>query len=142
MTSAFPLAGVTTMDKFIPPGVYAVQVIDSDVIEIAKGNFQLGLKLEIIEGQFASRRFWDNLNIRNNDDIKRQYEALRAVAELCKVTGAEFGNSSDLHNKPFTVTINAKHEISDYKPIGYRSRTAEFIDDAGGSYRDYLRLAA
>ena len=38
----------------ISAGIYAAQIIDSGVVEIGKGNFQLGLKLEIIAGQFAT----------------------------------------------------------------------------------------
>jgi hypothetical protein len=128
----------------IPPDIYAAQIIDSDVVEIGKGNFQLGLKLEIIAGQFATRQFWDHLNIRNDDEPALQSAGQRALAELFKaIDMPPSRESADLHFQPFLVTVRDS-EVLEYKPRAYRSRAVQFLDegDLGDCYRDYLKLAA
>jgi hypothetical protein len=129
--------------RLIPYGVYIVQAIDSDVVEI-DGNFVLSLTFEIMDGQFATRTLVDHLNIKHTNE-KKQAIALRAMADLFLATETPPSkDSDDLHFKPCLARVDAKGKIRDYKLLAYRSRAEQFIADAGlgDEYRAYLKLAA
>jgi len=59
----------------------------------------------VIEGQYANRRIFENLNIRN-DNPQTQSIAQRALADLCLTLGiAQLRNSDVLHFKPFSARV-------------------------------------
>jgi hypothetical protein len=97
----------------IPPGNYAMQVIDSEIKDTKTGTGQqLVLTLEVTDGPMTHRRIWDRLNIRNqNADAQRI--AQRALADLCLAVGiASLHNSEDLHFKPFVGRVTIKADKS------------------------------
>jgi hypothetical protein len=95
------------MGNFIPAGVYMVQAIDSSVVEINEGNFQLKLTFEILDGPYATRKLWQSIG-------------KRALSDLFLATGSPPSNHSDaLHFKPFMATVTANGIIKAYKPIDY-----------------------
>lgn len=112
----------------LPAGDYQLQVIDSEVIALRSGNGDmLKLTLEVLDGPFANRKVWDNLNIRHTN-AQAQSIAQRALADLCLAVGVQgLRNSEDLHFKPFVGTLkveppkdgyDAQNRVKKYKPRG------------------------
>lgn len=113
----------------MPAGDYVCQVIESEVVQTKSGGDMLKLTLEVTEGQFANRRVWDNLNIRNNNPQAQQI-AHRALADLCSACGVgPITDSEDLHFRPFVATLkieparevngqtyDARNGVKRYKP--------------------------
>lgn len=110
----------------IPAGMYKVQVIESDVVDIKSGNGQaLVLTFEVLDGPYANRKLWDRLNIRHTSE-QAQSIAQRSLADLFLATATPPSrNSDDLHFKPCMarVTIDRqegyadKNVIKAYKPV-------------------------
>lgn len=110
----------------IPAGMYKVQVIESDVVDIKSGNGQaLVLTFEVLDGPYANRKLWDRLNIRHTSE-QAQSIAQRSLADLFLATATPPSrNSDDLHFKPCMarVTIDRQEGFADknvikaYKPV-------------------------
>jgi hypothetical protein len=97
----------------IPAGTYNLQVIESRIEDTKNGSGQmLVLTLEVIDGEYAGRKIWDRLNIRNqNPDAQRI--AQRALADLCISLGiVELSDSEELHFKPFTARVRIESDKS------------------------------
>ncbi|AWN43141.1 DUF669 domain-containing protein [Methylobacterium durans] len=89
----------------MPEGDYNVQIVESEIAATKNGGDMLKLTLEVIDGQFANRKVWDNLNIRNSNPTAQQI-AQRALADICTATGTgPITDSEDLHFKPFVATL-------------------------------------
>ncbi len=90
----------------IPAGLYKLQVVDSRLQDTKSGSGQmLVLTLDVLEGQYANRKIWDQLNI-INDNPEAQRIAQRALADLCLLVGVQsLTDSEQLHFKPFTARV-------------------------------------
>lgn len=97
----------------IPAGTYVLQVIESKIEDTKSGTGQmLTLTLEIVDGEYANRRIWDRLNIRNqNPDAQRI--AQQSLRSLCMALGiTELTDSEELHFKPFEAKITIQQDKS------------------------------
>ena len=100
----------------IPAGDYTCQVIESEIRPTKSGGDMLRLTLEVVDGPFANRRIWENLNIRNSNP-QAQSIAHRALADLCAACGAgAIDDSEELHFKPFVATIKIEPGRDGYEP--------------------------
>lgn len=97
----------------IPAGLYKMQVIESSIADTKSGSGQiLKLTIEVIEGQFANRRIFENLNVRN-DNPTAQSIAQRALADLCNLLGiAQLRDTEELHFHPFTARVTVQQDKS------------------------------
>jgi hypothetical protein len=95
----------------IPVGNYKVQVIESKIEDTKSGSGQmLVLTLEILDGEYANRRIWDRLNIRN-DNPQAQSIAQRALADLCLQIGvSQLRDTEELQFKPMTVKVGIRQD--------------------------------
>ena len=94
----------------LPVGDYNCQITESEIIETRTGGEMLKLTLEVIDGPFANRKVWDNLNIRNAN-ATAQSIAHRALADLCAACGSgPISDSDELHFKPFVATLKIEPE--------------------------------
>lgn len=94
----------------MPAGDYNCQIVESEVVPTRTGGEMLKLTLEVIDGQFANRKVWDNLNIRNSNP-QAQSIAHRALADLCAACGlGPISDSEELHFKPFVAVIKIDPE--------------------------------
>jgi hypothetical protein len=119
----------------VPAGDYLCQVIDSDVVETKAGNGSiLKLTIEIIDGQYANRKVFENLNIANQN-AQAQSIAQRALADICLATNAgSIRDSEELHFRPFVARLKiepakdgyeAKNKVSRYKPAQHQPPAAK-----------------
>ena len=115
----------------MPEGDYVCQIVESDVVQTAKGGDMLKLTLEVVEGPFSNRKVWDQLNIRNANP-QAQSIAHRALADICTAVGVgAITDSEELHFKPFVAqlkiepartvndkTYDARNGVKKYKARG------------------------
>jgi hypothetical protein len=115
--SVEPSAGFELM----PAGDYTVRVVESEAkaTNANDGSGKLELKLEIIEGQYAGRLLFYNLNLFNKNPQSSEI-AYRQLSALCHVTGVfAIQNSQQLHGIPFKVTINNDGTYNNVKVVKF-----------------------
>jgi hypothetical protein len=93
----------------VPAGEYLLQVVESDLNR--KGNNEmLKLTIDVMDGPFANRKIFENLNIRHENPTA-QGIAQRALADLCIAVGvAGLRNSEELHFKPFIGRVKIQED--------------------------------
>lgn len=111
----------------VPAGWYNVVIDKSEMKPTKDGTgMRLELQFKIIDGQYANRKIFEGLNLRNANAVAQEiaYKQLSAIAHAVKVLLVE--DSSQLHNIPLKVKVNlkaataqyeAKNEIRAYKDI-------------------------
>ena len=95
----------TTLEA-IPAGKYQAVIVESELKMTKSGTGSyLELTFEIIAGEFAKRRLWARLNIKNSNP-KAVEIAQRDLAAICyAVNVLHPQDSSELHDKPLTVAV-------------------------------------
>lgn len=96
--------------ELIPHGTYPVVIVDSDIKDTKAGNGKiLELKYQIIEGPFTSKMLIDRLNIKNPTEIAEKI-AHSNLKDICNSVGftGELTESSQLHGKPFSVSVEVE----------------------------------
>ena len=110
--------------SILPAGTYTAPIVASENKPTKNGNGSyLELQLEIIDGQYAGRKVWDRLNLRNPNQTAVEI-AMRTLASICKAIGIKTPrDSSELHNKPLSVKVsvreyngNESNEVKKYMP--------------------------
>lgn len=115
----------------VPIGDYPVIISASEMKETKPkpgkipGQY-LQLTYDVIEGEFKGRKFFDRLNLVNENQTAQEI-AQRALSAICRAVGVMHPkDSSELHNKPLVVTVGiraasgeygASNEIRGYKTI-------------------------
>ncbi len=118
--------------EVIPPGKYVVQIVASEMKSTKNGDGQyLWLEMDIIDGEYATRKLWDRLNI-VNQNAQAVEIAQRALSAICHATGQlHVSDSEELHFKPMIATVKVRpartdngktfdpsNEIRGYEPTG------------------------
>lgn len=91
-----------------PAGMYVMQVVNSDMRMTKSGSGQyLWLEFDILDGP-ARGKFWDRLNI-INDNPKAVEIANRQLSAICHALGfAALDDSEKLHFKPLRVQMKVR----------------------------------
>jgi hypothetical protein len=104
--------------ELIPPDNYRVQVIESKIQDTKSGQM-IVLTMEIVDGQYANRRLWENLNIRNDSPVAQQI-AQTALKYLCDQIGIiQLRDTEELHFKPLTIKVGIQQPTQKDKDAGY-----------------------
>jgi hypothetical protein len=100
--------------EVIPPGKYVVQIVASEMKPTNNGNGQyLWLEMDIIDGEHATRKLWDRLNLVNPNQQAVQI-AERTLSAICHATGQlHVSDSEDLHFKPMIATVKVRPPRTD-----------------------------
>ncbi len=116
----------------IPPGAYVAHVIDSTVKDTKAGTGKyVALTWEVLEGQHAGRRIFQNCNIINPNPTAESI-GRRVLKAIAAAAGVERVNSSDLlHHKPMNVKVKVRPSGPDRQGI-HREAQNE-MDEAGFS---------
>jgi len=93
----------------IPEGIYSVVITESGMETTKAGNGQyLKLVFEIIEGEFHSRKLWENLCLEHSNEKAVQI-ARGKLSAICRaVCVRQPQDSSDLHGIPLKVKVGQK----------------------------------
>jgi hypothetical protein len=104
--------------KVIPPDIYNVVVVESDVRDNKKGTGKvLVLKYQITDGQQVGNTLTDNLNIQNPSEVSQKI-GLSQLKHICDAIGfvGVLKDSNQLHGKPFAVKVVVEQFESNTTP--------------------------
>jgi hypothetical protein len=90
----------------LPAGVYTMQIVESDMRTTKAGDGQyLYLEFEVQGPTHTGRKFFDRLNLFNNNP-KTVEIANRQLASICRAVNIlTLNDSQELHYKPLQVKI-------------------------------------
>ncbi len=110
----------------LPVGQYSAIVTDS-IWKATRNNDgrYLQLTIQVIEGEYANRKLWDRLNLENKS-AEAVKIARATLSALCRAVGVMTPqNASELHNKPFVVSVGMEKGMNEgemqNKIKGYRA---------------------
>ena len=92
--------------KVVPPGIYDVVIVESDVQPTRSGGKMLVLKYQIVAGPNAGDFLTDRLNIDNASETAKRI-GLSQLKNICDAIGfaGMLKDSNQLHGKPFSVIV-------------------------------------
>ena len=93
----------------IPKGEYVMRITDSDVVSnSAQTGTVLKLTLEVVSGEYAGRKVFDQLNLTNPNEMAVKISRERLSA-YCHATGViQLQDSQQLHGIPFVAKVKIK----------------------------------
>lgn len=93
----------------IPKGEYVMRITDSDVVSnSAQTGNVLKLTLEVVSGEYAGRKVFDQLNLSNPNEMAVKISRERLSA-YCHATGViQLQDSQQLHGIPFVAKVKIK----------------------------------
>lgn len=135
-----------------PAGTYASQIVESEVVKTKSGTGTL-LKLtwELLDGPYANRKGWQNINIQNQSQ-QAQEIGQRQLAQICEAAGVgAIDDSETLHYKPVMVRwgiekgegeYSDKNVVKKVTPLnGAATRPAQAPQQQGQTYAGASRGA-
>jgi hypothetical protein len=99
----------------IPKAYYNLRIIESETVPTKDGSGAfLKLTVEVIDGQFASRKVFDRLNLWNVNPVASEI-AQRRLSAYCHATGVMIiQDSQQLHGIPFKSLVVVREATSQY----------------------------
>jgi len=114
-------------DEFadLPVGDYVCMITESAMKPTRAGTGEyIGLRVEVVEGERAGRLMFENLNIKNPNEIAVKI-ALQKIAEINKAFGMDtVKNTEEWHNKRVLVTVSLDKKgqtRTKFKPVNEQS---------------------
>jgi hypothetical protein len=135
MGETFDATAVAPAGSFdaLPNGKYIAAIIDSEWKATKAGTgHMLRLTLEVLDGEYKGRKFWDQLNLQNPNQTAVEI-AQRTLSAICHATGVlQLKDSSQLHNIPMLVKVTVsqqdgyepRNEVKGYAAVAGASLTA------------------
>ena len=92
--------------KVVPPGIYNVVIVDSEIQDTAKGGKMLTLKYQIIEGQYVGDTVTDRINLVNSSDMAQKIgrSQLKHICDAVEHKGL-LKDSVQIHGKPLAIKV-------------------------------------
>ena len=117
LDAAFDATSVepTTPYELLPAGKYRAQIVESEmrVTRNGMGRF-LWLMIDILEGEYAGRKIFDQLNLVNPNPTTVEI-AQRTLSAICHATGRmQVSDSEELHLIPMTIQVKIKPPKNGY----------------------------
>ena len=118
----------------LPEGEYMATITGSEMKATIKGDGSyLSLEYTIIDGPYANRKVWDNLNL-DNPNAKSVTIAQASLGAICKACAASSGNaqletpndSSELHDIPLLIKLAIKNDQNVFRkwsPVNQTQQT-------------------
>ena len=137
-SQVFGAAGFNTSEnpptqefEVIPAGKYAVRIEEAEVAETkAKTGILVNVTLVITEGQYANRKLWDRMNIKNPSEIAERI-GRGQLSSLCNAVGLpNCTDENQLKGRSCIANVKVKtpknaadgsepfNAISSYSPYG------------------------
>lgn len=138
--SGFNASNVEPAQDFeaMPAGEYVACIVDSEMKPTNAGDGSyLSLTLQILEGEYANRKVWNNLNL-DNPNAKTVEISERVLSSICHACAENTGNqalltpedSEELYNIPMIIRLEVKewqgnfnNEVKSYKVYGGEAPT-------------------
>lgn len=101
---------VPEQDSFdvIPPGPQTLMIVSSELKATSKGGQMIVLEIDVQDGEFAGRKLFERLNIKN-DNPKAVEIAFRTLSSIVKAVGkVTIKDTEELHNKRFIGILSVE----------------------------------
>lgn len=99
----------------VPAGDYNVQIVKSEIKPTRDGqSHYLTLEFEILDGEFARRHLWANLNLWNTNETASRIAQQQLSAIGHAVGVLDIRESEMLHNKPLMASVKVKKGSEQY----------------------------
>lgn len=114
----------------IPPGEYLIQATEGSVVRKDNGDAMIKLTFEIMEGEFAERKLFVNLNIRHSNPVAQRI----ATEELTEIWRDAMGGTGNPPNTDAMLwkPIRAKVAVEKRKDTGEPQNRVKRYFSAGG----------
>jgi hypothetical protein len=110
--------------NLLPEGWYTAQIVKSEIKDTKSGGKYLSLHFKIVEGDYAKRMVFANLNIVNANEttVKIAMQHLKKIATALGIE--EFQYTSELHGQDLQIRVKtqaatsnfpAKDDVKDFK---------------------------
>ena len=110
----------------LPPGEYIAQIKNSEMKPTKKEDGKyLNLELEVMDGEFKGRMFFERLNLDNPNQMAVDI-AYKTLSAICHAAGVmKIKDSNQLHYKPMLVRLDVEKRegydpqnvVKAYKPL-------------------------
>ena len=130
----------------LPKGEYMAMVTESQmkVTKAGTGEY-LALTMQIIEGKYADRKIWENLNLHNPNEVAEKIARanLKAVSEACGF--AELDDTDQLNDIPFILVLDidrkdpTRNRVMGYKRAGSGSAPSASSTASAASAKPWER---
>lgn len=100
----------------IPAGWYNAQIDQSEMKPTKDGSgAYLELRFSILDGQYASRKVFTRLNLRNANPVAQEI-AYRQLSAICHAIGVlQVQDSQQLHGRPLKIKVKVRAASGDYE---------------------------
>lgn len=100
----------------IPSGWYNAQIDQSEMKPTKDGSgTYLELRFSILDGQYANRKVFARLNLRNANPVAQEI-AYKQLSAICHATGVlQVQDSQQLHGRPMKIKVAVRAASGDYE---------------------------
>lgn len=130
---ASTVAPNTGTQDAIPAGWYNVQIDQSELkpTKDASGAY-LELRLAVLDGQYAGRKVFSRLNLRNNNPQAVEI-AFTDLSAICHAVGVmQVQDSSQLHGKPMKIKVSVRAATGEYEASNEVKAYKNINENVGG----------
>jgi hypothetical protein len=130
----------------LPKGEYLAMVTESQmkVTKAGTGEY-LALTIQILEGKYANRKIWENLNLHNPNEVAENIARanLKAISEACGF--AELDDTDQLNDIPFILVLNidrkdpTRNRVMGYKRAGSGAAPSSFAQASATAAKPWER---
>ena len=100
----------------VPAGWYNVMVDESEMKPTkAEGGLRLSLRFTIMDGQYANRKVFTGLNLKNANPVAQEI-AYKQLSAICHAVGVmQVQDSQQLHGRPLKIKVKVRAASGDYE---------------------------
>lgn len=100
----------------IPAGWYNAQIDQSEMKPTKDGSgAYLELRFSVLDGQYANRKVFTRLNLRNGNPVAQEI-AYKQLSAICHATGVmQVQDSQQLHGRPLKIKVKVRAATGDYE---------------------------
>ena len=100
----------------IPAGWYNAQIDQSEMKPTKDGSgAYLELRFSVLDGQYANRKVFSRLNLRNANAVAQEI-AYKQLSAICHATGVlQVQDSQQLHGRPLKIKVKVRAASGDYE---------------------------
>lgn len=100
----------------VPAGWYNVMIDESEMKPTkTEGGLRLSLRFTILDGQYANRKVFTGLNLKNANPVAQEI-AYKQLSAICHAVGImQVQDSQQLHGRPLKIKVKVRAASGDYE---------------------------
>ena len=118
----------------VPAGWYNVMIDESEMKPTkAEGGLRLSLRFTILDGQYANRKIFTGLNLKNANPVAQEI-AYKQLSAICHAVGVmQVQDSQQLHGRPLKVKVKVRAASGDYEASNEITSFKNINEQVGGA---------